>query len=581
MSGLTLLSILNATNNTTINQNNYIYKGGCMTLEKKLSETAEDLGDAEVTLTTSENALVHNISKADGQYPDEVSSVLNEVNGANEFAAKYSAKSYIPSAHRLGKPCLDLDEVTSANNLAANYVVEGDFDNALAQFQQVLAILKDGFSEDLSVIADAHWNVVNLYYKFGEYGKGLQYYEQELLSFEAKVRGQVSSEIAPFYSNPYARHREHRDYLSVFNHYQRLTPRLGLSFGKLVSMYSQLDEMWHSTGYRSLRVRARRASSVSDLIWELNHKIGKYYQFLNEFQQGHAAYYTDIHDKQDLKMGISSNLLGVTYFRLGDYLQALKCFQQALEIFQAQVGEQPPEVRCRVKALKDFIVYCKLKQQLQPQISSASRPTPQSSPISICTEYGVKGTEEAVLLSHDRVPSSSAFPELYRRDGQVIQVTEQGAEQSNVFAYRIEPYFGGDEVALCSKEQCMAPQCEVKIEVDSQATYSATDDFVHKAEDATLDAANCSDDQVRMAIEDMKGRLPSHELWQNLDAAESGLKYGFSQGLVRGGLKGLLANQNRMGPQRVEQFVDSVTIAMICTVSLPSAVLYWGRKYMP
>jgi len=286
------------------------------------------------------------------------------------------------------------------------------------------------------------------------------------------------------------------------------------------------------------------------------------------------------------KMCLEGRYVGANGQAVQSDAKASKLFKQAtdqgsteaqnyLEAIHQQDRSEDMEVTVEVKMQTGQVFEQSVpEQESVVQSSSASHPTPWASSLILMLPF-LKAPQPSYRTQSSTIPSETLY-----RDHQIIQFWQQSQGQSRTFSYEMETAFQGSEVALCSGEQCDPPVCAIAIEIDQKASYSASQDAIYQTEGSTDISVVCTKEQWRIALQDVKERLPSYESLQNKEALQSGFKGGLQQGFVHGYLKGLFSNQG-MSEQEATLAAEGATAAMIAAVSPLSAAVYIGLRHVP
>jgi len=238
-------------------------------------------------------------------------------------------------------------EGTTLNNIGLIYSRLGQYPKALDYYQQALAIRKQ--IGDRSGVGQSLNNIGFIYQSQGQYPKALEFYQQALaISKQVGDRAGVGSTL----NNIGGIYDRLGQYPKALNYYQQALairkqiydlPGVAITLNNIGGIYDSLGQYPKVLEYYEQALTIIK--QIGDPFWEggiLNNiggiydRLGQYPKALDYFQQA-LAIRKQINDLSG--EGITLNNIGLIYSSQGQYPKALESYQQALAISK-QIGDR-------------------------------------------------------------------------------------------------------------------------------------------------------------------------------------------------------------------------------------------------
>jgi len=228
--------------------------------------------------------------------------------------------------------------IVSYNNIAMDYKLLGDFENAEKNF--ILSIKYSKKVNNLHKISSSYNNIGVLYSDRGQYNKALEFFIKSL-KIDEKLQDTVS--IALSYNNIGMIHYNIEDYDRALRYYEMglelkqkmkdkdgealLLMNIGIiyyfkdDYERVLSYFNNALSIWTDMG--NLRRIALIKSNIGELYVEL-----ELYQESRKYLMEAKEIYTDLNEVFDI---IQTNLLiGELYAEEGNYIKATELYNEAL-----------------------------------------------------------------------------------------------------------------------------------------------------------------------------------------------------------------------------------------------------------
>ena len=251
--------------------------------------------------------------------------------------------------------------VSSLNNLAVTYYLQGKYKQALPLYERALEVSKKIQGEEHSSTANSLCNLAVLYKAQGKYGQALPLYERAL-EIRKKVHGDEHRDTANSLDNLAVLYQ-------VQGHYDRALPLceralklrkkiFGEEHPDIVTNLNNLGELHQAQGqYNQALTLHQHALEISKKVLGEEHpltvttlnSLGGFYYLQGQFEQALPLYKRALEiskkvlgDEHPDTAGSLNNLASLYYLQ-GKYNQALPLYERALEIRKNVLGDEHPD----------------------------------------------------------------------------------------------------------------------------------------------------------------------------------------------------------------------------------------------
>ncbi|MBW8049361.1 MAG: tetratricopeptide repeat protein [Cytophagales bacterium] len=206
------------------------------------------------------------------------------------------------------------------------YARNGDYQNALENFEQSLLIFLQTFEADHSKLASCYSNLGNIYYLKSDYQKALKYHEQSL-SLYLKNFGRKHSNVAKCYNNIANIYGAMGDFYTALEYCQQ-SLRIKLS----AIDKSVLEGKTHSSLHLDLASSYNNLGNILADIGEINEAVKNY--------QRSIKIHTKFLGEKHPSVGYPNFNLGMLYKENGNYEKALHYHKKSLTIDLYNFGSE-------------------------------------------------------------------------------------------------------------------------------------------------------------------------------------------------------------------------------------------------
>jgi len=199
-------------------------------------------------------------------------------------------------------------------NLARNLLDSGDYDEAVALYQEAIALFTEVYGCDCKDVSDSYNEIGVVYNVQGKYHEALQQH-QKSLEIRTQVFGYTHQEVAALYINIAIVYGNQGKYKEALEHYHQsleiFTKVLGCKHEKVATSYTGIGNVFYSQDdFENARVHHQKSLDIMIRV------------------HGH------VHSA----VALSYNNIGVACMEQGKYDEALECYQKDLEITIKLVG---------------------------------------------------------------------------------------------------------------------------------------------------------------------------------------------------------------------------------------------------
>lgn len=260
---------------------------------------------------------------------------------------------------------LEREHPTTADalhNIGMVHYLQGDYDKALAYYQQGLQIRRKVFGEKHSSVANSYNNMGSAYYLKGNYDEALAYYQRDI-QITLKLSGEDHPDLASSYGNMgnvYYAKGEYPQALAFLQKAVNIRKKaLGEEHPKLASFYNSMGNVYSYQGeqdkaleYNEKALHLWRKSLGEDHpdVAAAYHNIGGIYEEKGEHEKA-MEYYQKAAQLWLISLGEDHPSVATAYYNLGsvyetekEYEKALRFLQKSLQIRQKAFGEAQTEV---------------------------------------------------------------------------------------------------------------------------------------------------------------------------------------------------------------------------------------------
>ena len=254
-----------------------------------------------------------------------------------------------------------LDDAYSYNEIGMKYYQNGDYKNALINFQKVLSICEEILGKEHSDTIASYNNIGSVYKTIKNYPKALEFYIKAL-NVEEKVLGKEHPDTVTSYNNIGSVYSDIGDYPKALGFYTKaLDIRekvLGKEHASTAISYSNLGYVYSSMGNypKALEFYARALSIQEKVLGKETPNtatsygnMGYVYSSIGNYIKALEFYTKDLNIKEKIlgkshpDTAITYNNMGSIYKDIGDYSKALEFYVKALSIQEKVLGKEHPD----------------------------------------------------------------------------------------------------------------------------------------------------------------------------------------------------------------------------------------------
>ncbi|MBU1095622.1 MAG: CHAT domain-containing protein [Bacteroidetes bacterium] len=298
--------------------------------------------------------------------------IFNQMGAAYHYLGEYEiARKYLEKTLKNVDTTQIYDDVKVADQLVIGYniiamfdAVEGQFENALNNFEKAVKIRKVVEGEVTPFLPDLYTNEANIYSIKGDYDNSSAYYEKAL-NAQIEIYGDDHPFVALTYMNMGVLFGEHLgDYDRAILLYEKALSIYLKKYGQknmeVARVYFNIGSNYYRSGNfsKSLSFYDKALSVYYDVLAKESHsdvsmsyhEMGKVYESLKNYKKA-ISYYEkalsirlNVFGEQHSDVAVNYNSLGITNRILGNYNKAIKYHKDAIRILKKSYGNIHPEI---------------------------------------------------------------------------------------------------------------------------------------------------------------------------------------------------------------------------------------------